>query len=175
MAQSLALAEPNSPAAQEGAAVDGQPGGLRPGLVSSHLPAKKLEAKEHSSPVSAPSCCWLGSPAFWQGQGCGPHALGLAAENSSAEAAVLSRGRARAPARLAACRQWVLLQGGSGHEGTSSLQARTELGAISVLKGSKEGQQAGTEGWHALDISLHLLKGMENSMGMMLASGDAQG
>lgn len=69
----------------------------------------------------------------------------------------------------------MLLQGGSRHEGTNSLQRRTELGTISALKkGREEGRQAGAEGWHALDISLHVLKGMESSTGMMLASRDAQ-
>ena len=56
------------------------------------------------------------------------------------------------------------------------LRARTELGTFAALKkGREERQHAGAEGWHALDISLHLLKGMESSVGMMLARGGVQG
>lgn len=80
-------------------------------------------------------------------------------------------GAARALACPAGCGQRVLLWGGSGHKDTSSLPARTELGTFSALKKSREERrQAG-----ALDISLHLLKGMESIVGMTLARGGVQG
>ena len=96
---SLALAQPNIPAAWEGAAVGGQPRGLRPELVFSHLPAMKLEAKEQPSPVSGDSDPTPRLAAGWARQLPGrvrvaaPAPSGPVAENSSAEAEVLEGGQ----------------------------------------------------------------------------------
>lgn len=73
----------------------GSPGGLRPGLVSSHLPVMKLEAEERPSPISGDSDPAPHLAAGWARQQPGrvrfaaPVPSGPAAENSSAEAEVL--------------------------------------------------------------------------------------
>lgn len=73
----------------------GSPGGLRPGLVSSHLPVMKLEAKKRPSPISGDSDPAPHLAAGWARQQPGrvgfaaPAPSGPAAENSSAEAEVL--------------------------------------------------------------------------------------